>query len=165
MYNLQLKECLLFRLLSINFHLITFFYTHKKKALNSRKFSTSCFRWNLVNLACRPFGVFRGFLLNSHKYELGFLRNTPHGRHTTYSLRSHKRTIGLKPTATTTTKNRKQQKILPDYSEKEKREIWLLNLLTRRNPAKIYLSYSIFTPYFRIYMLLVFTAKTGNGYI
>ena len=53
-------------------------------------------------LSTYPFGVFRGFLRNSRKYGLGFLRKTPHGGHSTYSPRSHKRTIGLKLTITIT---------------------------------------------------------------
>ena len=46
----------------------------------------------------KPFGVFRGFLRNSRKYGLGSLTKTPHGGHSTYSPRSHKRTIGHKST-------------------------------------------------------------------
>ena len=47
-------------------------------------------------LSTQPFKVFRGFLPNSSKSGFGSLRKTPHGRHSTYSPRSHKRTIGLK---------------------------------------------------------------------
>ena len=43
--------------------------------------------------------VFSGFLRNPRKYLLGSVRKTPpHGGHSTYSPRSHKRTIGQKPT-------------------------------------------------------------------
>ena len=51
----------------------------------------------LVNLV---FGVFPGFLWDSHKYGLGSLRKFPHREHSTYSPRSHKQTIEFKPTTT-----------------------------------------------------------------
>ena len=46
----------------------------------------------------KPFGVFRGFLRNTRKHGLGFLKKTPLGRHFTYWPRSHKRIIDLNRT-------------------------------------------------------------------
>ena len=40
------------------------------------------------------FGVFLGFLRNSCKYGLESLRKTPHGKHSTYSLRPLMQAIG-----------------------------------------------------------------------
>ena len=58
---------------------------------------TGGFRFNpWSRLLTLPFGVFRSFLRNLCKYGLGSLRKTSHGGCSTYSPRSHKRTIGLK---------------------------------------------------------------------
>ena len=47
-YSMPLKSCTLFPLPFIS----TFFYIHKKKVSDLRKFSTSGFRWNLHALRC-----------------------------------------------------------------------------------------------------------------
>ena len=48
-------------------------------------------------LSTQPFGVFRGFLRNSRKYELGPFRQTPQGGHSTYRPRSLVRQLALIP--------------------------------------------------------------------
>ena len=70
--------------------------------LHSKLVDRRCRVQFLITLSAQLFGVFNGFFLNSLKYALGSLKETLHGGHSTFSPRSHKRTVGLKPTTTTT---------------------------------------------------------------